>query len=51
VHTIGASGAEAQFKIERVNPEGQENSQEPEAQPAGPEEPEEEVECQSHEPA
>jgi len=50
VHAIGASEIGATLEIERVNPEGQENSQEPEAQPAEPQEPKEEVECPSHEP-
>ena len=44
MHVIGASEPGAQYKIEGVNLEGQENTQEPEAQPAGSEEPEEEVE-------
>ena len=34
-----------------MNPEGPEVAQETEVQPAGPEEPEKEVECPSHEPA
>jgi len=50
VHAIAASEIGATLEIERVNPEGQENTQESEAQPAGPKEPEEEVECLSHEP-
>jgi len=50
VHAIGALEGGAQYEIERVNPKGQENTPEPEAQPAGSEEPEEEVECPSHEP-
>jgi len=51
VHAIGASKAAASFELERVNNEGPEITQEAEAQPAGQEEPEEEVECPSHEPA
>jgi len=39
------------FELERVNPEGLETAQESEVQLAGPKEPEEEVECPSHEPA
>jgi len=51
VHAIGASEAAATFELERVINEGPEITQEAEAQPAGQEEPEEEVECPSHEPA
>ena len=51
VHAIGASEVAASFELERVNHEGPEITQEPEVQPAGQEEPEEEVECPSHEPA
>jgi len=50
VHAIGASKVGAQYEIERVNPEDQENTKEPEAQPVGPKEHEEEVKCPSHEP-
>jgi len=49
VHAIGTSEAAASFELERVNHEGPEFTQEPEAQPAGQEEPEEEVECPNHE--
>ena len=38
------------FELERVNPEGPYITQEMEVQPAGPEEPKEEIECPSHEP-
>ena len=48
-HAIGASDATASYELQ-VNPEGQECSQEVEAQQAGLEEPEEEVECPNHEP-
>jgi len=51
VHAIGALEIAASFKLERVNPEGPEVTQEAEVQPAEPEEPEEEVKCPSHEPA
>jgi len=51
VHAIGASEVAAMFELERVNPEGQEVTQVTEVQPVGQEEPEEEVECPSHEPA
>jgi len=50
VHAIGALDAAVSFELERVNPEGPEVTQETEVQPAGPEEPKEEVECPSHEP-
>ena len=50
-HAIGAPKVAASFELERVNPEGPEVIQETEVQPAGPEEPKEEVECPSHEPA
>ena len=50
VHTIGAPETATSFELERVIPEGPEVTQETEAQPTGPEEPEEEVECPSHEP-
>ena len=49
-HAIGASDATATYELQ-ANPEGQEGSQEVEVQQAGLEEPEEEVECPSHEPA
>jgi len=39
------------FELQRVIPEGPEVTLEAEAQPAGPEEPEEEVECPNHQPA
>ena len=48
VHAIGASETGATLEIEMVNPEGQENNSKSEARPAGPEDPKEEVECQSH---
>jgi len=51
VHAIGASEVAASFELERVSPEGPEVTQEVEAQPVGQEEPKEEVECPSHEPA
>ena len=51
VHAIGASEAAASFELDRVNHEGPEITQEVEVQPAGQEEPEEEVECPNHEPA
>jgi len=51
VHAIGASEETASFELERVINEGPEITQEAEAQPVGQEEPEEEVECPSHEPA
>ena len=51
VHAIGASEIAVSFELERVNPEGPEVTQEMEVQPAEPKEPEEEVECPSHEPA
>jgi len=49
-HAIGASDVAASFDLQ-VNPEGQEGSQEVEVQQVGLEEPVEEVECPSHEPA
>jgi len=49
-HAIGASDATASFDLQ-VNPEGQEGNPEVEVQQVGLEEPEEEVECLSHEPA
>jgi len=51
VHAIDASEAVASFELERVINEGPEITEEAEAQPAGQEEPEEEVKCHSHEPA
>jgi len=51
MHAIGAPEIVASFELERVNPEGPEVTQETEVQPAGQEEPKEEVECPSHEPA
>ena len=50
VHAIGAPEIGASFELEGRNPKGPEVTQEMEAQPAGPEEPEEEIECPSHEP-
>jgi len=50
VHAIGAPEMTASFELQ-VNHEGQEINPEVEVQPAGQEEPEEEVECPSHEPA
>ena len=50
IHAIGAPDATASFKLQ-VNPEGQEGNPEVEVQQAGPEEPEEEVECPNREPA
>jgi len=50
VHAIGASEVAASFELERVNHEGPEITQEPEVQPPGQEEPEEEVECPSKKP-
>ena len=50
VHAIGAPEIAVSFELERVNPEGPEVTQETEVQVAGPEEPEEEVECPRHEP-
>jgi len=51
VHAIGAPEAAASFEFDRVNHEGPKITQEVEVQPAGQEEPEEEVECPNHEPA
>jgi len=51
VYAIGAPEVAASFELERVNPEGPEVTQETEVQPAGQEEPKEEVGCPSHEPA
>jgi len=51
MRAIGAPEVAASFELERVNPEGPEVTQETEVQPAGQEEPEEAVECPSHEPA
>jgi len=51
MHAIGAPETAVSFELERVNPEGPEVNQETEVQPAGQEEPKEEVECPSHEPA
>jgi len=50
MHAIGALEATTAFELQ-VNPEGQEGNPEVEAQQAGHEEPEEEVECPNHEPA
>jgi len=49
-HAIDASDIAASFELQ-VNPEGQEGNPEVEVQQVGLEEPEEEVECPSHEPA
>ena len=49
-HAIGAPEVAVSFDLQS-NPEGQEGSQEVEVQQVRPEEPEEEVECPSHEPA
>ena len=51
VHAIGAPEVASSFELERVNPEGPKVTQEMEVQLAGQEEPEEEVNCPSHEPA
>jgi len=51
MHAIGAPETTTSFELERVIPEGPEVAQEIEVQPAGPEEPKEEIECPSHEPA
>ena len=50
IHAIGAPDATVSFELQ-ANPEGQEGNLEVEVQQAGPEEPEEEVECPNHEPA
>jgi len=50
-HAIGAPEAAALFELDQVNHEGPEITQEAEVQPAGQEEPEDEVECPNHEPA
>jgi len=50
VHAISAPERTASFELQ-VNPEGQEINPEVEVQPAGHEEPKEEVECPNHEPA
>ena len=49
-HAIGASDATASYELQ-VNSKGQEGNPEVEVQQVGLEEPEEEVECPSHEPA
>ena len=51
MHATSASEAAALFELDRVNHEGPEITQEAEVQPAGQEEPEEEVECPNHESA
>ena len=51
VHAIGAPETTASFELHQANPEGQEINPEAEVQPAGHEEPEEEVECPNHESA
>jgi len=51
VHAIGAPETTVSFELNQANPEGQEINPEVEVQPAGHEEPEEEVECPHHEPA
>jgi hypothetical protein len=50
MHAIGAPETTTAFELQVVH-EGQEISPEVEVQQAGHEEPEEEVECPSHEPA
>jgi len=50
VHAIGAPETATSFELDRVNLECPEVAQETEVQLAGPEEPEEEVECPSHGP-
>jgi len=50
MHAIGASEVATSFELNLVNPEGQEINPETEVQPAGHEEPEEEIECPNHEP-
>jgi len=50
-HAIGASEATASFELNQVNHEGPEINEEVVVQPAGEEEPEQEVECPNHEPA
>jgi len=49
--TIGAPEAATSFELNRVIHEGSEISQEAQVQPAGQEEPEEEIECPNHKPA
>ena len=49
VYAIGASEAATSFEPNLVNPEGQEINPEAEVQPAGHEEPKEEIECPNHE--
>ena len=49
MHAIGAPETSASFELHHVNHEGQEINQEVEVQPAGQEEPEEEVKCANHE--
>jgi len=51
VHAIGASEAATSFEPNMVNPEDQLINPEAEVQPAGHEEPEEEIECPNQEPA
>ena len=51
MHAIGAPETAASFELHQANPEGQKIHPEAEVQPAGHEEPEEEVECPNHEPA
>jgi len=51
VHAIGAPEVAASFELETVSPEGPEVTQETEVQLAGQEEPKDEVEWPSHEPA
>jgi len=50
MHATDASEGGTTYKIERVNPKDQEGNQESEDQPTEPGEPEEVVECPSHEP-
>ena len=51
VDAIGAPEAAVSFKLNQAIHDGPEITQEAEVQPAGQEEPEEEVECPNHEPA
>jgi len=51
VHAIGAPESIVSLELHQANPDGQETNPEVEVQPAGQEEPEEEVKCHNHEPA
>jgi len=51
VHAIGAPEVAASLELDRGINEGPKITQEAEVQPAGQEDPEEEVECPNHEPA